>query len=486
MELPLNLTYLRDFSSTPHMKSVIVMRQDGMKMLVKIISRNIFSESYRYNDFIAYQRKLIDLHSPFVLECQVEENFNPKYVYLIRPFINGRALSSFRPSELLNLGKNTLFAYWKMAVRTIAHLHQNEIFPSFLKLSNIFITEHTFNTAAFESAKTSPTSSLKSLPALKPQSLNIKSFSPKLNYPGNKLTKRISNSNLSSTSSSSSNDSSNNINIFYHTSHSNIMINSMPNGNRITPNLQNQTPPQSPLQNMRQSSLQNPTLSSNHGSIPNPSQNQSSPVLNNCFDGRNVSSSSDSIQSKPTPTNYNNGYGFVITDLIVPPPNIHLSLTGRDITSIGLLAPEFFNQKPLSKASDVWSLGILLFYMMTNFLPWDTKNKFSMVKDILSCLFDSSKAIPKEISKIIDVTVVVDAAKRIEAKGLLMMKPRKVRASSPSPQYMTANAKTLAVRDLAKVGKNLMHQTEVRRNHRHSNFGTAPFKETFKKSDEEM
>ena len=112
----------------------------------------------------------------------------------------------------------------------------------------------------------------------------------------------------------------------------------------------------------------------------------------------------------------------VITDLY-PVPRMSACF-GRDTMFMACLAPEVFNGGQVGKKSDTWMLGVLLVFLMTGRMPWNMKNKFSMVRQINLREFEVFE-IPEGIKGIIDRTIVVDPERRTDCERLLNAVPVK-------------------------------------------------------------
>lgn len=100
----------------------------------------------------------------------------------------------------------------------------------------------------------------------------------------------------------------------------------------------------------------------------------------------------------------------VLVDLFPPPNDVDLMLRSISIFYIGFLAPEFFTaNEQIGKESDLWSLGVLLVFMLTKSLPWKSNNIFTILQQINSCTINLVIKIPDEFVYII--------------KGLIQKKP---------------------------------------------------------------
>lgn len=93
----------------------------------------------------------------------------------------------------------------------------------------------------------------------------------------------------------------------------------------------------------------------------------------------------------------------ILVDLLPPPTDVDLMLRSISLFYIGFLAPEFFSAKEnIGKESDLWSLGVLLVFMLTKSLPWKSNNIFTMLQQINSCNLVTATKIPDEYMCVID------------------------------------------------------------------------------------
>lgn len=113
-----------------------------------------------------------------------------------------------------------------------------------------------------------------------------------------------------------------------------------------------------------------------------------------------------------------------ITDIYQPIHDGTLCLQNIGTSEVGLLAPEFFTGAPApSLKSDIYSLGMLLIYILTDIIPFNTRNMFSMMQQIAKGRDGFVYPVPKCIESIIDVTCVADPNKRESCDFLLEQNP---------------------------------------------------------------
>ncbi|OHS97163.1 serine/threonine protein kinase [Tritrichomonas foetus] len=114
----------------------------------------------------------------------------------------------------------------------------------------------------------------------------------------------------------------------------------------------------------------------------------------------------------------NNQY-ILITDIYTPSPDFDILSHSPNTFDLAFLAPEFFTHSTQpSQSADVWSLGVILFFIMTNSVPWDKKNVFLTVNQITSGKIDFKCDLPNDILEIISLMIVVDPNQRITLHNL--------------------------------------------------------------------
>ena len=117
-------------------------------------------------------------------------------------------------------------------------------------------------------------------------------------------------------------------------------------------------------------------------------------------------------------------------------------------SDMAFLAPEFFSDTKIAitASADTWSLGVLLAFLATGTIPFNTKNIFTMVNQIKNADFQIETKIPDGLQKIIKSMAVVDPKKRKSLEEVINIKPKEIQNSGgqePIEQKkITASAKT--------------------------------------------
>ena len=83
-------------------------------------------------------------------------------------------------------------------------------------------------------------------------------------------------------------------------------------------------------------------------------------------------------------------------------------------------APECLSQKAYDgKAADVWSLGVLLYFMVTGMHPWPTNNISQMMNNIVNCNYALPRNVSKEFNDLIKKILVANPNQRLTTQEIL-------------------------------------------------------------------
>ena len=149
---------------------------------------------------------------------------------------------------------------------------------------------------------------------------------------------------------------------------------------------------------------------------------------------------------KPSNIFIDGNKNVIITDLYELSSDISWALQTQDPPQLAFLAPEFFNRKATpSSYSDVWSLGVILYFMTMKTLPWPTKNVAKMINKITESALPSLPIIfPSQIIPYIKLIFERDPGKRPPADVLLDTEKIRIlahgrRDSDPQPNIHIDN-----------------------------------------------
>ena len=126
----------------------------------------------------------------------------------------------------------------------------------------------------------------------------------------------------------------------------------------------------------------------------------------------------------------------------------NLTRVGGVIGTPKYLAPEQFDAKPATVQTDIWSLGILFYKMLTGKTPFEGERFEQVILQIIQGTFtppeNHNPSIPKEVSSIIKRCLAMDSSQRYQTTEELQRDVRQVlqaRYQSESKTLVTSNKK---------------------------------------------
>lgn len=122
----------------------------------------------------------------------------------------------------------------------------------------------------------------------------------------------------------------------------------------------------------------------------------------------------------------------------------NLTKVGGLLGTPNYLAPEQFENKPASEQTDIWSLGVLLYKMLTGILPFEGQYLQEIMINTVHGRFDPPEkinpAIPRNVCKIINKCLEVNLNKRYKNTNDLLIDVRQVLNERYSnPNYPVVN-----------------------------------------------
>ena len=112
-----------------------------------------------------------------------------------------------------------------------------------------------------------------------------------------------------------------------------------------------------------------------------------------------------------------------IGDLGIAKVLLYSNCTNTVIGTPLYLAPEICKEKPYNEKSDIWSIGCLLYELLTYSMPFDAPNYVGLCKKIEKGIYNPLKDniknfYTKELISVLDLILQVDPEKRPSVKDI--------------------------------------------------------------------
>ena len=92
--------------------------------------------------------------------------------------------------------------------------------------------------------------------------------------------------------------------------------------------------------------------------------------------------------------------------------------------TLGYVAPEILQRKSYNKGVDVWSLGVIMYALLSGYMPFDSKDKKEIarqtVEDPVSFNITKFDAVSKEAKQLIVALLHKEKRKRVSIEEALM------------------------------------------------------------------
>ena len=126
-----------------------------------------------------------------------------------------------------------------------------------------------------------------------------------------------------------------------------------------------------------------------------------------------------------------------------------LTQTGGVIGTPHYLAPEQLDGKPATAQGDVWALGVLLYEMLTNQMPFSGDNLTGLILQIMSVNYaapeELNPAIPREAASIVKKCLKKDVSSRYQTADELLEDVKRVLRGEAKPSAIAGLKKTFGL-----------------------------------------
>lgn len=126
-----------------------------------------------------------------------------------------------------------------------------------------------------------------------------------------------------------------------------------------------------------------------------------------------------------------------------------LTQTGGVIGTPHYLAPEQLDGKPANAQGDVWALGVLLYEMLTNQMPFSGDTLTGLILQIISVNYTAPEqinpAIPREVANIVKKCLKKDAASRYQTADELLSDVKRARRGEKNQTAISSLKKTFGL-----------------------------------------
>jgi len=134
-----------------------------------------------------------------------------------------------------------------------------------------------------------------------------------------------------------------------------------------------------------------------------------------------------------------------------------LTKTGSTVGTFFYMSPEQANGEEVDHRSDIWSLGVILYEMLTGELPFKGDYDQAVVYSILNEQPEAIERVPAELKEIIEISLAKNPDERYQEIGQLITDLKVLKDASESSQRMISHRENLRRKRFKKLSKYVIY-----------------------------